>query len=433
MAEYRRSYQKTTVAASLAAVGALGGLAWLLGAAAQGRRAWPVETWVAWGGLAAILVVAAKVMALVALGGLTALRRDLLEARGVPYARARGREWLPGPLVQATRRALRRIAPPGRRRPRRLALRPGEVVEVRGIEEILATLDERGALDALPFMPEMSAFCGRRFRVHRRVDKLNDWVTRTGLRRLHDTVLLELVRCDGSGHGGCQASCHIRWKEAWLRRASDDPVSARAATPVAGGTRLGEADLSRLASRDEAGETRYTCQATELAAGTTPLHWGDPRHYLRDVLRGNIRPLPLVTGVSIALFNWVQRRRRGVTFPLRVTSGGTTSPTEALNLQPGESIRVKTKAEIALTLNERNRNRGLWFDVEMLRFCGGRYRVEARAERLIEEQSGRLLTVGNPCIILEGVTASGEYLGFCAQNEAILWREIWLARSGPQA
>ena len=37
------------------------------------------------------------------------------------------------------------------------SLRAGDVVEVRSLDEILATLDEQGELDALPFMPEMVA------------------------------------------------------------------------------------------------------------------------------------------------------------------------------------------------------------------------------------------------------------------------------------
>jgi hypothetical protein len=41
-----------------------------------------------------------------------------------------------------------------------LNLRIGELVEVRSAEEILATLDENGEPDGLPFMPEMLAWCG---------------------------------------------------------------------------------------------------------------------------------------------------------------------------------------------------------------------------------------------------------------------------------
>ena len=43
----------------------------------------------------------------------------------------------------------------------------GNLVEVKTPDEIIQTLDAEGALDHLPFMPEMLEFCGRRFRVSR--------------------------------------------------------------------------------------------------------------------------------------------------------------------------------------------------------------------------------------------------------------------------
>lgn len=55
--------------------------------------------------------------------------------------------------------------------PRTRDLRPGETVRVRGAAEIFATLDERGMLDDLPFMPEMLKYCGRTFPVRHRADK----------------------------------------------------------------------------------------------------------------------------------------------------------------------------------------------------------------------------------------------------------------------
>ena len=57
---------------------------------------------------------------------------------------------------------------------RALGLRAGDWVEVRSAAEILATLDERGRLDALPFMPEMLQYCGRRFRVFKSAHKTCD-------------------------------------------------------------------------------------------------------------------------------------------------------------------------------------------------------------------------------------------------------------------
>lgn len=44
-------------------------------------------------------------------------------------------------------------------------LRAGDWVAVKGPSEIAETLDADGALDGLPFMPEMIQYCGRRYRV----------------------------------------------------------------------------------------------------------------------------------------------------------------------------------------------------------------------------------------------------------------------------
>ena len=103
--------------------------------------------------------------------------------------------------------------------PLALGLRPGELVRVRSASEIFATLDERGRLDGLPLMPEMLKYCGHVCSVAQRADKTcaGDGV----VRRMHNTVHLGGIRCDGSAHGGCQAACLLFWKEAWLERAED--------------------------------------------------------------------------------------------------------------------------------------------------------------------------------------------------------------------
>jgi hypothetical protein len=99
-----------------------------------------------------------------------------------------------------------------------------------------------------------------------------------------------------------------------------------------------------------------------------------------------------------------------------------------LNLQPGELVRIRGKHEIERTLNAQFKNRGLWFDKELTRFCGGKHRVLARVNRQIDERSGKIITFTNPCITLEGVTATGEYHEFAPLDERIYWREIWLER-----
>src|SRR5262245_8581508 len=108
----------------------------------------------------------------------------------------------------------------------RRALRAGEWVEVRSKDEILQTLAQNGQLDGMPFMPQMFSFCGRRFKVYRRAHKTCDTATLTGGRRVVDAVHLEGLRCDGDAYGGCQASCLIFWKGAWLKRVDADRAAA---------------------------------------------------------------------------------------------------------------------------------------------------------------------------------------------------------------
>ena len=86
------------------------------------------------------------------------------------------------------------MSAPGTQEKAANALRRGDLVDVKSPAEILATLDERGELGGLPFMPEMAAYCGRRLTVDRRADKICDTVQFSGSRRLPNSVLLEDLR-----------------------------------------------------------------------------------------------------------------------------------------------------------------------------------------------------------------------------------------------
>jgi hypothetical protein len=103
-----------------------------------------------------------------------------------------------------------------------LGLKPGEWVEVRPVKEIFATLDQHGKLRGLAFNREMAKFCGKRFRVYKRLEKMI--LESTGeLRRIRTpTVMLEGVFCDGEAHDKCDRSCFCFWREAWLRRVEPD-------------------------------------------------------------------------------------------------------------------------------------------------------------------------------------------------------------------
>jgi hypothetical protein len=330
----------------------------------------------------------------------------------------------------------------------------GELVEVKSKEEILATLDERGELDSLPFMPEMLKFCGQRLRVYRRAVKFCDTKTWTGMHRMDDAVHLEAARCDGQAHGGCQANCLLYWKESWLKRV-DHPADALEAAepsleivsePAGSAVGCSEATLMMATRADggraEAGEERYACQATELTrAGPVRLPWWDARQYVRDVRAGNASTLAMIRSVLVLLFNAFQAgSRRYLPRPLRLIRGGEKFPfvtgrlskttKRTLDLQPGEMVRVKSKEQIVATLDRKGRNRGLSFDSEMLKYCGQRARVLRRVSNIIEEPTGRMLHLPGDCIILEGVICAADYHQYCPRSIYPYWREIWLEREG---
>jgi hypothetical protein len=323
------------------------------------------------------------------------------------------------------------------------ALRPGDVVRVRTEAEIQRTLDRHGMLDDLPFMPEMLSYCGQTFRVHRRVDKINDMITKTGLRRLDNVVTLHALRCNGSAHGGCQAECQILWKEAWLQRVeassaeseTESNHSAGAATIMRPSSELSTFLHSNIApiapsTTAEVGnsDVRYQCQITQLLKASRPMKDWDFRQDLRALLWGNVALPAFLVALLTRLFNRAQGLRGGVDYPWCPEGQSAKTPREDLALQSGEWVRVKDREAIAMTLDRKSRNRGMWFDREMLRFCGQVFRVRRRIEKLIDERNGQMLHMKTPCITLEGVTATGEFLRFCPQHEYIFWREIWLER-----
>jgi hypothetical protein len=98
-----------------------------------------------------------------------------------------------------------------------LNLEPGELVEVKPVEEIMAGLDKNRKCNGLLWMTGMRKFCGKRYRVLKRVEKI--LLESNGeLRRMRNTVLLEGVTCDGNEFSGCDRSCFHFWREAWLKR-----------------------------------------------------------------------------------------------------------------------------------------------------------------------------------------------------------------------
>jgi hypothetical protein len=341
-----------------------------------------------------------------------------------------------------------------------MKFRTGDLVVVRSKEEILATLDERGRFQGLPFMPQMFGYCGQRFTVYKRAHKTCDTVNDYRGRRLLDAVHLE-TRCDGESHGGCQAACLLFWKEAWLKPGLSEAAAHGPAEGESGVPCCTEDDVGRLTVRQTAGgEPRYVCQATTLPEFTAPLPWWDARQYLEDYCSGNVALGRMLAGFCYGGFFVVYRRLTrvwwrfgkllsafydivqvvagGVQFPRKegTIPAGQPTPTRELNLQSGDLVRVKPYREILATLNVHNKNRGLAFDAEMVPYCGGIYRVRTRLNKFIEEQTGRLIEARQPAVILEGVWCRSRYSDcrlFCPRSIYSWWREVWLERVSERA
>jgi hypothetical protein len=332
-----------------------------------------------------------------------------------------------------------------------LGLKAGEWVEVRTKQEILATLDEKGCLENLPFMTEMLQYCGQILQVYKRADKACDTIVPWSLRRMENSVHLESNRCDGSGHGGCEAGCLIYWKEAWLKRADKAMVPTATLRQTAAAPRADrglvtvETLLAASQKVNPEGEIVYTCQATELRNYTSPMKMWDLSQYVRDVRSGNLasgyetstraeRVLEsLLIGIKIvrAFVLSIVRERMGVSYP-PVSGTQVKTPLEALDLQPGEFVQVRSREEIVATLDKNKRNRGLLFDGEMLPFCGGIYRVLRRVHHIVDERTGKMMDMKNPCIVLEGVFCKSDYNRFCPRAIYCYWRENWLRRVSPE-
>jgi hypothetical protein len=254
----------------------------------------------------------------------------------------------------------------------------------------------------------MAGYCGQAFRVRAMLNRL--YVEGDSVRGIADVVLLDDVRCDGTAHANCARACHLLWKTAWLQPA-DAPRAAR-----------------ELASEPPP-PTAATCQGVGdvLREATYPLPWWQPAQYWRDLRGGTFTLAGLVHLVGA----WLGKQARWYLgrFVRRRWRSGSSTPVPPLSLQPGELVEVRCRAEIAATLDERGKNRGMGFTQGMWGYCGQRFRVRARVEQFIDETSGRMCRVTDT-VTLEDALCEGHLFRGCPRACHWFWREAWLKRVG---
>jgi hypothetical protein len=99
-----------------------------------------------------------------------------------------------------------------------LNLQPGEWVEIRSIDEISKTLDESRKYKGMIFMPEMESFCGKKFKVFKKVEVVKLESTMEIRKLKTPSVSLEGVYCNGEFHDRCDRTCLHLWMDPWLKR-----------------------------------------------------------------------------------------------------------------------------------------------------------------------------------------------------------------------
>jgi hypothetical protein len=308
-----------------------------------------------------------------------------------------------------------------------MEVKAGDWVEVRSPLEIIETLDEDGTLRGLPFMPEMLEHCGKRFRVLRRAEKTcvelpgSYYAIREFLD--NDVVLLDGLRCPGSSHDGCQRMCLLFWKTAWLK-----PVQE---TQSPSAVRPEELNALRSKLRTKVSADQYFCQSSQLSVATNSRQLSRAEILVkscRDVLSGAVGAAEMFRLILVPLYRKVRDALFGRP---RLLGNLTKTPVGNLNLQPGELVEIRDMEEMRQTLDTRGRNRGMVCDIELKKFCGKRYRVLARLDRMISEPTGEMRNVQGT-VLLDGNTCMcARVVGGCPRFEFCYWREAWLKRVGP--
>jgi hypothetical protein len=107
-----------------------------------------------------------------------------------------------------------------------LALRSGEIVDIKNAEQIQKDLNSKGQNCGLGLTPSMSIYLGGRHEVAFPVTKII--IESTGkMVNLSNTVALKGVTCSGPCVKNCPRSEYHYWRESWLRRAEISNVEGQ--------------------------------------------------------------------------------------------------------------------------------------------------------------------------------------------------------------
>ena len=284
----------------------------------------------------------------------------------------------------------------------------------------MATLGPSGRHQGLPWMPQMVDLCGKSATVVR-------WVTSSctptadGVQfgGVSAAVLLDVNRCNGHSYGGCQLDCPLIWKTAWLTT-EEDPKLADCSDAA---TKLRQVAVQN--AMDGNGCAR--CQATQLNRISIPQPESRLKQYANEM---NLNRVSMST-IATSFCGGMLGRLSGVSGTVHGVLKRT--PVTNLRLKVGDRARVKSREEIVKTLDTDGKNRGLWFDPVMLRYCGQELTVSRRITILVDELDGQIRNLKVPSVVLDDLRCDSSQRRFCSRLLHLFWREAWLEKSEQHA
>ena len=297
--------------------------------------------------------------------------------------------------------------------------RVGDRVQVANAEQILSTLDANCRFEGLPFMPQMVPCCAQELTVTRWVNNVCYPVDGgADYGNLTNSVLLNVDRCDGSYYGGCQMACPLIWKTEWLRPRTNqtemiDSLNAPEAVQ----------QLKTLAAANALNSGLASCQATQLHQITHKRNRLNIGQYVDEVNLNRVSVTALATSFCSGMLGRVTGSNQFVVGTQKRT------PISDLQLTPGDMVTVRSETDIIRTLDAQGKNRGLWFDPVMLRYCGQKLKVTERITILVDETSGQIRQLKVPSVVLEDLHCDPSARRFCSRLLHLFWREAWLERA----
>jgi hypothetical protein len=303
----------------------------------------------------------------------------------------------------------------------------------------------------MPFMPEMLQFAGQKLQVSKRAHKTCDPINGLGSRALPDSVHIGDLRCDGIGARRLPGGLPVLLQGSL---AATRPTDTATPPPPASGAGCTEQDLQNgtidAPSRPTRTGPRTSARPTQVNAATRPLPWYRASQYVEDLSSGNttvdahdqrVRFLDLAhhrrapglrhRHADALAVRPLAAAHRWLALSVAQRPGAKGKPTPALQLdiKEGEFVRTKSYPEILDTLDGDWKNRGLYFDAEMVPYTNKTLKVLKRVSRLIHEKTGKMLVFKSPCMILEGSVCEAKFAKcrkLCPRGYYLYWRDIWV-------